>query len=72
MSGIEVVGLVCAVVSAFTGVAALLKRRKAKKEEAEREREAVEKSLAIGPPTVLGEYDRDFTRLGPMFAKGDG
>ena len=72
MSGIEVVGLVCAIVSAFTGAAALLKKRTAKKEDAKREREAVEKSLGIGPPTVQGEYDRDFARLGPIFAKGHG
>ena len=69
MSGIEVVGLVCAIVSAFTGAAALLKKRKAKKEA---KRLAVEQSLAIGPPTVQGEYDRDFARLGQKFAKGDG
>lgn len=72
MSGIEVVGLVCAVVPAFTGAAALLRKRKAKKEDAERKRQAVGKSLAIGPPTVQGEYDHDFARLGLMFAKGDG
>jgi hypothetical protein len=72
MSGIEVVGLVCAIISAFTRAAALLKKRKAKKEEPKRQRDAVERSLAIGPPTVRGEYDRDFARLGTRFARGDG
>lgn len=52
--------------------AALFKKQKAKKAEAEQERQAVENSLAIGPPTVQGEYDRDFARLGAVSAKGDG
>ena len=70
MSGLEVVGLVCAIVSAFTGAAELIRRRKAKK--TKNAKEAVEKSLALGPPTVRGEYDHGFARLGPRFAKGDG
>ena len=46
-------------------------KRKANNEELERERHAVEKSLAIGPPLVRDEHDRDFARLGARFAKGD-
>lgn len=34
--------------------------------------EEYEKSLAIGPPTVQGEYDRNFSRLGPKFVTGNG
>jgi hypothetical protein len=71
MSGLEVVGLVCAIVSAFTGAAALIRKRKAKKEK-QAVQEALEQSLALGPPSVRGEYDHGFARLGPRFARGDG
>jgi hypothetical protein len=71
MSGLEVVGIVCAIISAFTGAAALVKKRKAKKEK-KAAQEALEKSLELGPFSVQGEYDHGFARLGQRFAKGDG
>lgn len=69
MSGLEVAALVCAIVSAFTGAAELLRRRKAKKE---RKRKEVEQSLELGPRKVRGEYERGAMGWGRRFAVGDG
>jgi hypothetical protein len=69
MSGIEVVGLVCAIVSAFTAAVDLIRKRKAKKET---KQVALEESLAIGPSRVQEKYDGGFARLGTRFAQGDG
>lgn len=76
MSGAEpvvVLGLVCAIVSAFTGAAALLQQRKAKNQEQSRqaEQEAVEQSLVDGAPSVQRQYDYGFARLGERFKRGD-
>jgi hypothetical protein len=75
MDPISIAGLVCAIVSAFTGAASLFKERKAsKKEKAEKEKgaAALRKSLAVAPPQVQREYDQDFSRIGQPFAIGDG
>jgi len=75
MDPISIAGLVCAIVSAYTGAASLFQARKArKKERVEKARKAaaLRKSLAIAPPQVQTEYDHDFNRIGQQFATGDG
>ncbi|KAF2828877.1 hypothetical protein CC86DRAFT_404751 [Ophiobolus disseminans] len=75
MSGLEVVALVAAIISAFSGTASYLKERKKRKEEkAEAKRKAMQSlELAVisAPPQIQVEYDRDFTRIGAKFASGD-
>ncbi|PMD30247.1 hypothetical protein L207DRAFT_573689 [Hyaloscypha variabilis F] len=74
MDPISIAGLVCAIVSAYTGAASLFQARKArKKERVEKARKAaaLQKSLAIAPPQVQTEYDHDFNRIGQQFATGD-
>ncbi|KAN0113277.1 hypothetical protein V8E51_006228 [Hyaloscypha variabilis] len=74
MDPISIAGLVCAIVSAYTGAASLFQARKArKKERVEKARKAaaLRKSLAIAPPQVQREYDHDFNRIGQQFATGD-
>ncbi|KAE9375165.1 hypothetical protein N431DRAFT_402497 [Stipitochalara longipes BDJ] len=74
MDPVSIVGLVCAIVSAFTGAASLFKERKARKRgrtEKEKSAAALQKSLEIAPPQVQREYDDDFSRIGERFATGD-
>ncbi|KAH8719420.1 hypothetical protein GQ44DRAFT_829304 [Phaeosphaeriaceae sp. PMI808] len=75
MSGIEVVALVAAIVSAFTGTASYLKGRKKRKiEKAEKKKKELSKlqdAVVLAPPKIQREYNRDVARIGPKFASGD-
>ena len=64
----EIAGLVTGIVSAFTGTYSLYQNRRNKADKAA----SLERSLTIGPPRVQGEYDRNFSRMGARFARGDG
>jgi len=68
MSGIEVVGLVCAIVSAFAGALGLFRRRTRQNDW---KTVPVRESLAQGRLRIQAEYDRHFARLGQRFALGD-
>lgn len=73
MSGLEVVGLVAGIVSAFSGAASLYRDwRKGRREREQRqENENLEAVVRQGGPDIQEEYDRDFRRLGQVFARGD-
>ncbi|KAF1947199.1 hypothetical protein EJ02DRAFT_137161 [Clathrospora elynae] len=75
MSGLEVVGLVAGIVSAFSAMASFLAARNEKKaENARRKREEMEKlqtAIILAPPQIQSEYDYDFARIGSKFAAGD-
>lgn len=53
MSGLEVVGLVAAIISAYSGTASFLISRKKRKEEMEQ----LQKAVTLAPPQIQGEYD---------------
>ena len=74
MSGLEVVGLIAGITSAFVGAKSyLLARKKREEVKAKRqEAEALRTSLVRGKTEVQEEYDSDFARLGAPFARGDG
>jgi hypothetical protein len=76
MSGLEVVMLVTAIVSAYSGTALYLKERKKKKMNKARERTKglgkLRDAVIAAPPQIQREYDHDFARIGPTFATGDG
>jgi len=76
MSGLEVVGAVSAVISAFHGGAELVKiikkkHRRRKNKQAYQE-EALQESLQNGERQVGLKYTTDFRELGPRFQTGDG
>ncbi|MCJ1230610.1 hypothetical protein MMC12_007284 [Toensbergia leucococca] len=73
MSGLEVVGLIAGITSAFVGAKSyLLARKKREEVKAKRqEAEALRTSLVRGKTEVQEEYDSDFARLGAPFARGD-
>jgi hypothetical protein len=75
MSGLEVIGLVADIVSAFSGIASFLAERKKRKKEKTRTRsEEMNKlrdTVKLAPPQIQQEYDHDFARIGPKFAAGD-
>lgn len=73
MSGLEVVAAVAGIVSAFTGSTKLFTERRDKRRERRKEKqnEAAQLLLRDGGPQVQSEYERDFARLGDVFAKGD-
>jgi hypothetical protein len=74
----QVVDIVCAIISAYTGAAALLQARKERKESKRKQKEeldlerSLQRSLVRSPPRLRGEYDHDFAKLGKVFARGDG
>ena len=78
MSGLEVVAVVAAIVSAFGSAGKLLiewknkrnKKKLLKKKEAEAA--ILEQSLSIGGSKVQSQYDASFAVLGAIFARGDG
>ena len=74
MSGLEVVGLVAGIVSAFTGAGGLFRnwRRDRKERRLQEKNQRLEQTLVKGSSDVQTTYDHDFRRLGPMFARGDG
>ena len=74
MSGLEVLALLAAIVSAFTGGSELFMKWRARRRErkALKQNDAVGTILRRGAPEVKAEYDRDFARLGRVFARGDG
>ena len=69
MSGIKVVSLVVAIVSAFTDAAILCKKRR--KALALKLAASLENSFVVDPPRMQSEYDADIARIGPRFAQGD-
>ncbi|KAH7079316.1 hypothetical protein BKA63DRAFT_263650 [Paraphoma chrysanthemicola] len=75
MSGVEVVALVAAIISAFTGTISLLKERRARKRNKTRERledmDRLRRAMIEAPTQIQLEYDYDFARIGPAFASGD-
>jgi hypothetical protein len=76
MIGIEVVALVAAIVSCYTGTASYLKERKQRKlEKAQKKKEelsALQVAIRSAKPEVQGQYDVGFSKIGPTFASGDG
>ncbi|KAH7078617.1 hypothetical protein FB567DRAFT_139808 [Paraphoma chrysanthemicola] len=75
MSGLEVVMLVTSIVSAYSSTAAYLRaRRRKKKNKARRRHIALGKlrdAVNAAPSEIQQEYDHNFERIGPEFAKGD-
>ena len=73
MSGIEVVGLVAAIVSAFTSATDLFIKWKEKRKDGRKQKnnESAEMVLRTSGSEVQREYDRDFAMLGEAFSKGD-
>ena len=74
MSGLEVVGLVAGIVSAFAGAGSLFRnwRRDRKERRRQEKNRHLEQALIKGSSDVQKTYDDDFRRLGPVFARGDG
>ena len=74
MSGVEVVGTICGIISAFTGAyAAFTKWRKKRKErKQEPQNQALEDSLKSGASDIQIHYAQYVVLLGPRFASGDG
>lgn len=74
MSGLEVVGLIAGIVSAFSGAANLYRDWRSKKREREKQQqnENLSQVLVTSGPDVQRHYDDDFRRLGQRFARGDG
>ncbi|ORX99540.1 hypothetical protein BCR34DRAFT_592856 [Clohesyomyces aquaticus] len=77
MSGLEVVGAVAAVVSAFHGGSELVahikkKRRRRSKEKEEFEEKQLQESLHDGETTVGQRFDQDVRELGEIVRIGDG
>lgn len=74
MSGIEVVGVIAGIVSAFGGAANLYWdwRKKNRERQKQTENEKLLQVLATSGPDVQQRYDKDFRRLGERFARGDG
>src|ERR1039457_119730 len=54
------------------GIAEKIREMRRKERKAQLEEQAFENSLAIAPPRIRAEYDKDFRILGPTFEKGDG
>ncbi|KAF1841333.1 uncharacterized protein K460DRAFT_419414 [Cucurbitaria berberidis CBS 394.84] len=75
MFGLEVVALIAAITGAFSSTSSFLTMRKNRKEEKARrkveEMEKLQNAVALAPPQIQDEYDRDFARVGPRFAAGD-
>lgn len=76
MSGLEVVGAVSAVVSAFHGGAELVKiikkRHRRRKTRQAFQEEALQESLQTGEKQVGLRYATDYNELGVRFRMGDG
>lgn len=77
MSGAEVVGIVLGIVGLYPLGEKLCKRvvkhfNSGSRNNDGRESKALEASLKYGGPSIKEAYDRDFRRLGPTFARGDG
>ena len=74
MSGLEVVGLVAGIVSAFGSAGYLYRdwREQRKKRKTEAANKQLTELVKISGPRIQEEYDRDFRRLGQAFARGDG
>ncbi|KAI9736337.1 MAG: hypothetical protein M1834_001223 [Cirrosporium novae-zelandiae] len=78
MSGAEVIAVVACVagvISAFNDGSKLLAKikdkRRAQAAMRDEQTKSLEESLALGPPTIRTEYDRDVRRFGSQFAEGD-
>ncbi|KAM0800730.1 hypothetical protein BDR22DRAFT_889092 [Usnea florida] len=73
MAGVEVVGLITGIVSAFTGAyTAFTKwRNKRKDRKQESQNQALEVSLQSGASNIKSEYARYVALLGPRFQIGD-
>ena len=74
MSGLEVVGLVAGIVSAYSGAAQLYQNWRNEKRERQRKlkNEQLRQVVSTSGPQVQHVYDQDFRRLGRRFARGDG
>lgn len=74
MSGVEVVGIVAGIVSAFTAAAKLLNDWKEKKRERKEHRENINLSVSLvsGSSDVQSKYDQYVARVGRTYAIGDG
>jgi len=84
--GIPAASLCVAIVSTFTGIASLLHAKATRKEASlryeankseaqagnDKDKEELDKSVALGPPVIQGTYDKNFSMIGPRFAEGDG
>jgi hypothetical protein len=74
MSGLEVVALVAAIVSAFASAEGLVAKFRKKRllRRMNKDNEDTQLVLSSAGSRVQREYDTDFRRLGSQFAKGDG
>lgn len=77
MSGLEVVGLVAAIVSAFAGgkeLSTAWRKHREKKRASKQQHDDkdVETSMVKGKSKVQKKYNEDFRKLGASFARGDG
>jgi hypothetical protein len=76
MSGLEVVAIVAAIVSAFHASVEILskikQRQASQRDKLAHDSAGLELSLSRGGSDVQQEYNLDFARIGPSFAKGDG
>jgi hypothetical protein len=74
MPGLQVVDIVCAIISAYTAAHGWFQGRKDRKESKRKQKaeHELERSLVRSPLRLRGEYDHDLARLGKVFARGDG
>jgi hypothetical protein len=74
MLGLDVVGIVASIVSAFVGSASLFREWREKRRERRKNNQnsSLQISLSSGSSQVQGKYEQDLSRLGYRFAVGDG
>lgn len=74
MFGLEVVGIVASIISAFVSSASLFREWREKRRERRKndQNSILQISLSSGSSQIQGEYEQDFSRLGSRFAVGDG
>ena len=74
MSGLEIIGLVAGIVSAFSSAGTFFLDWKKKRREREQQQanQRLQQLVQSGGGDIQTEYDQDFRRLGQVFARGDG
>lgn len=74
MSGLEVVGVIAGIISAYTSAHLVFQNwRKARESRRHNKQNLkLDNSLLVGSSTIQQTYDEHFARLGRRFAVGDG
>ncbi len=73
MSGLEVVGVIAGIISAYTGAHVVFQNwRKARESRRHNKQNLkLDNSLVVGSSTIQQTYEDHFARLGQRFAVGD-